>query len=321
MRRRALSLVMGFFLFAAGQAYGQTMSDPVTNMELVPVKSGCFQMGDTYGDRRPVEDKDEVPVHEVCVSDFYMGKYAVTVAQFRRFVDDTAYKTDAERNSGGLSGCWSHESSITNSSYFEWVASTNWKKPNKSQGNEDDHPVSCISWNDAKAFTEWLARKTGKPYRLPTEAEWEYAARAGTQTRNYWGNNINDACQYSNVADNTTRKLGSWLDKRYHFWKEKHDCTDGYFFVAPVGRFKPNAFGLYDMMGNVWQWCEDWFDAEYYKSSPRNDPTGPSVGEKRVNRGGSWNDQPQGVRASTRGTGVPVRRYASIGFRVVLPGR
>jgi formylglycine-generating enzyme required for sulfatase activity len=286
----------------------KTYTDPTTGMEFVFVKGGCFQMGDTYGDRRVEEDKDEMPVHEGCVGDFYMGKYEVTVAQFRKFVNDTGYRTDAEKNAGGYNGCWAYD--VDNKEkqweYRDWA---NWKNPNKYQENQDRHPVSCVSWNDAKEFTKWLGSKTGKSYRLPTEAEWEYAALAGTQTRNYWGNSKDDAYKYANVADNT-KYLVSWS------WTNKHDCTDGYAFAAPVGEFRPNAFGLYDMMGNVWEWCEDWFDKDYYQNSPKYNPQGPEKGEKKVVRGGSWYGRPQYVRASYRNNAEPVIRLVGLSCRV-----
>ncbi|TAN41083.1 MAG: formylglycine-generating enzyme family protein [Nitrospirae bacterium] len=311
MRKTLMFLLV--LCIAAPYAYAaeKNYTDSVTGMEFVLVKGGCFKMGDTYGDRRPEEDKDEVPVHEVCVDDVYMGKYEVTVAEFRKFVNDTGYRTDAEKDAGGYSGCMTID---FDDNKWDWRGWANWKNPNKYQSNRNDHPVSCISWNDAKAFTKWLSSKTGKGYRLPTEAEWEYAARAGTQTRNYWGNSKDDACRYANVRDLTSFEGG-------RTWKEAHDCKDGYAFVAPVGQFRPNDFGLYDMMGNVWEWCEDWFNKDYYSNSPKWNPTGPTSGEKRIARGGSWIARPLYLRASHRGDDEPVLRDANDGFRVVLPSR
>jgi formylglycine-generating enzyme required for sulfatase activity len=285
---------------------GDITRDPVTGMELVFVQGGCYQMGDAFGDG----DADEKPLHDVCVNDFYLGKYEVTVGQFKRFVNETGYKTDGEKNTGGVSGCFAFDQDDKEKNW-NWRDWASWKKPNKYQDNRDDHPVSCVSWNDAQAFTDWLTRKGGKSYRLPTEAEWEYAARGGKETKNYWGNDKDDACGYANVADRTKLPNGS-------SWNQKHECTDGYAFVAPVGKFQPNAFGLYDMMGNVWEWCRDWYGERYYNDSPRNNPQGPSNGQYRVLRGGSWYFEPQFVRAAFRFRYVPAYRLSSYGFRLSL---
>lgn len=250
-------------------------SDPVTGMEFVAVPGGCFQMGDTFGDGIAKEEK---PVHEVCVDGFSMGKYEVTNAQYRRF------------KPGYSSGDYKGNSL-----------------------NGDNQPVVNVSWNDAVEYAGWLSRQSGKTYRLPTEAEWEYAARGGTSTRNYWGNGKDDACSYANVHDLTSKRAFS------DFTWEHHNCDDGYAVTAPVGSFRPNAFGLYDMMGNAWEWTGDWFDSSYYGNSPRNNPQGPSSGSNRVNRGGSWNNKPAFVRASIRNHNTPVYRYNILGFRLVSP--
>jgi formylglycine-generating enzyme required for sulfatase activity len=307
--------VMYLFLFCLMSSYAYSAekeyADPVTGMEFVFVKGGCFHMGVTYGHKRIGEDKDERPVHEVCVGDFYMGKYEVTVEQFRKFVSNTGYKTDAEKNAGGYNGCWAYDADDSDKLWKprDWA---NWKNPNKYQENQDRHPVSCVSWNDAKEFTKWLGSKNGKSYRLPTEAEWEYAARAGTETRNFWGNNKDDACKYANVADNTNLPKG-------RIWNDKHGCTDGYAFAAPVGEFKPNAFGFYDMMGNVWEWCENWFDKDNNQISPKNNQRVPETERRIEGRGGSWGSGPQGIRATRRdASGVPLVRSYDTGFRVVF---
>jgi formylglycine-generating enzyme required for sulfatase activity len=295
---------------------GKAFKDSITGMEFLPIKGGCFQMGDTTGDG----NKDEKPVHEVCVSSFHMAKYEVTVGQFRKFVTDTGYRTDAEKNAGGNKGCyaWTQEDGE-----FDWRDWANWKNPNKYQSNQDNHPVSCVSWNDAKAFTDWLNKKItplnpplskggGKGgYRLPTEAEWEYAARGGTQSRNFWGDGKGDACRYANVADKTPTPPNNGS------WNNAHDCNDGYAFVAPVGKFKPNDYGLYDIMGNVWEWNEDWYGENYYGSSPKDNPRGPGSGASKVYRGGSWYYIPASVRASTRYSDAPPLRGFHIGFRLV----
>ena len=132
-----------------------------------------------------------------------------------------------------------------------------------------------MSWNDAVAFCKWLSKKEGKTYRLPTEAEWEYACRAGTTTRYYSGDDPETLAKVGNVADATFKA-------KFPDWKCTIKASDGYVFTAPVGKFKPNAFGLYDMHGNAWQWCADWYGEEYYAKSPVDDPTGPDSGPHSV---------------------------------------
>ncbi|MBI5749278.1 MAG: formylglycine-generating enzyme family protein, partial [Nitrospinae bacterium] len=275
MRQKARQEIEKWQKVAMATVVGDTR-DTVTGMELIFVKGGCYQMGDTFGDG----ESDEKPMHEVCVDDFYMGKYEVTVGEFRGFVNATGYRTDAEKNTGGVNGCFAYDQD-DKEKQWNWREWASWKRPNKYQENEDNHPVACISWNDAKAFIEWMGRKSGKNYRLPTEAEWEYAARGGTTGRNYWGNSKEEACRYANVADRTKLPGGS-------SWNDKHECDDGYAFASPVGRFQANAFGLYDMMGNVWEWCSDWYADDYYRKSPKNNPEGVNSGQSRVIRGGSW---------------------------------
>lgn len=298
---------------ARNSAKLQNFTDPTTGMEFVAIKGGCFQMGDSYGDGYTSENGTAIerPVHEVCVSDFFMGKYEVTMEQFRKFIAATGYQTEAERNTDGLQGCYCIElDRIPEREYRSWA---NWKNPNKYSKNKDNHPVSCVSWNDAQAFATWLRSKSSINFRLPTEAEWEYAARGGTRTRNYWGNGKDEACRYCNVADRTKLKGGG-------NWPDIHDCNDGYPYVAPVGQFKPNNFGLYDMMGNVWEWTGDSFDGTFYQwSKTRENPEGPKSGSTRIYRGGSFISGPMDVRAAFRPNLQLGRRYYDVGFRLVFP--
>ena len=159
------------------------------------------------------------------------------------------------------------------------------------QGN--DYPVVCVSWNDAVSFCTWLSEKTGETYRLPTEAEWEYACRAGTETSYYTGNSESD--------------LGS-----AGWYKSNSDLK-----TRPVGQKKANAFGLYDMYGNVCEWCNDWFDSGYYSQSPSNNPTGPSSGSYRVMRSGSWINSARYCRSAYRNWYTPTYTNYNLGFRVV----
>jgi formylglycine-generating enzyme required for sulfatase activity len=174
-----------------------------------------------------------------------------------------------------------------------------------------DHPVVNVSWNDAVAFCQWLSVKEGKTYRLPTEAEWEYACRAGTTTRFYSGDDESLIVTIANFADLSLKPLGDG-----YAWR---DWDDGFPFTAPPGRFKPNAFGLFDMLGNVCEWCSDrseWTTPPYQNvDAPVDDPPGPSAGDNRIWRGGSWSDFP--TRSAQRWSSKPTERDQCIGFRVM----
>ena len=159
------------------------------------------------------------------------------------------------------------------------------------------------------AFCKWLSGKEGKTYRLPTEAEWEYACRAGTTTRYYSGDDPETLAKVGNVED-------AAANLKFPHWTNAIKASDGYVFTAPVGKFKPNAFGLYDMHGNAWQWCSDWYDAKYYAKSPADDPTGPDTGDGRVIRGGSWDDSPHCARSAMRDGITPDLPSDGAGFRV-----
>ncbi len=222
------------------------------------------------------------PVHEVCISDFYLAKYEVTVADFRDFVKATAYLTDAEKDGGCLS--WMG----TGWRKYEGVV---WKRPGFSQTAR--HPVVCISWQDASAYILWKREQTGLHYRLPTEAEWEYAARSGGK-------------YVKGPGDDRELKHYAWY----------RDNAEGK--THAVGQKKANGLGLHDMSGNVWEWVQDPYDKDYYAHSPRNNPQGPATGKGRVMRGGSWYNPPQGLRATHRNWTHAFKRYTSLGFRLAL---
>ena len=183
-----------------------------------------------------------------------------------------------------------------------------WRSPGFKQ--EDDHPVVLVSWNDAVAFCDWLStdKEEGRIYRLPTEAEWEYSCRAGQATRYSSGDDPESLATVGNVADGTAKE-------KYPGWKTIK-AKDGYVFTAPVGRFQPNEFGLYDMHGNVWEWCADWYDEGYYAKSPSADPLNSTQAAYRVFRGGSWNSYPRFCRSADRFWNAPGIRRSYLGFRV-----
>jgi len=260
--------------------------------EMVAIPSGNFAMGSSGSEAG--RDNNEGPVHQVKVTAFAMGKTEITKGQFAEFVKETKYSAGEK--------CWTYERGK-----FE-ERNGNWRKLGYPQ--DDKHPVSCINWNDAKAYAKWLSRKTGKKYRLPTEAEWEYAARGNTVSARYWGDNPDEACAYANGADKTAQALiegaTSW---------SAHNCTDGFPYTAPVGSFKANAFGLKDMLGNVWEWIEDNYH-DSYDGAPTDGSAWRGDSAKRVLRGGSWNNSPRDVRSAIRNNNQPTLRFSIFGFRI-----
>ena len=243
--------------------------------EMMAIPAGSFHMGSLENEMG--RSDDEGPVHKVNIKAFAIGKYDVTKGQFRDFVAATGYKTEAEQGAG----CYSLKGST-------WERSIEFNWHNLGFNQPDDHPVVCVLWNDAMAYIKWLSAQTGKHYRLPTEAEWEYAERAGTNTSRYWGDDPNEACRYANVADKTAK----------HYlpaWTNIHKCSDGYETTSPVGHFLPNAFGLYDMLGNVWQWTCSEYSASYNGNEQQCQP---KKAANHVERGGSWFAVPEGLRFS-----------------------
>lgn len=226
-----------------------SFSEPLTGIEMILVKGGCYQMGDLFGDG----EENEQPVHEVCVGDFYLGKHEVTQAQWQKLM---GY--------------------------------------NPSQSNQGDvFPVESISWQEAVDFTRKLSGATGK-YRLPTEAEWEYAARSGGKQEKFSGGN-----QVDEVA-----------------WYEENSGDSSH----PVGRKQPNGLGLFDMSGNVYEWCLDNYAADYYQISPKQNPAGPSASPLKSMRGGGWGSEIAYQRTSFRQYYEPVNyRDDDTGFRLALP--
>ncbi|HEV8000280.1 MAG TPA: SUMF1/EgtB/PvdO family nonheme iron enzyme, partial [Planctomycetaceae bacterium] len=170
----------------------------------------------------------------------------------------------------------------------------------------DDHPVVQVAWQDATAFCDWLSRKEGKTYRLPTEAEWEYACRAGTATRTYYSAEVEDTTKIGNVADAAAKAL-------FPQWKELVNSSDGYAYTSPVGKFLPNNFGLYDTIGNAAEWCSDRYAADYFQHSPTDNPTGPATGDARIGRGGGFT---RVAGSRYRYWGVDSFRRPDWGFRV-----
>lgn len=243
--------------------------------------------------------QDETPLHPVRVTKpFYMGANVVTVGQFRQFVKDSHYKTDAEKNDGGM--IFSHQEG-------RWVPRKEMKWDSVPWTIADDQPVVFVSWNDAEAFCKWLSRKEKRTYRLPTEAEWEMGCRGGSVWARYpWGDKL-PGDRDTNFGDGNP-KLPESLTT----------VNDGYKHVSPVGSYPPNGYGLYDMAGNVMQWVQDYYDRNYFEQSPLEDPRGPATGTSKVNKGGNWYASPADCRCAFRGFSGPTMSFWNLGFRVVL---
>lgn len=239
------------------------------------------------------------PQHRVDVKSFSVGKFEVTRGEYRVFAEATDRASD---------GCF-----VWTGAEHEMDRAKDWRNTGFAQ--DDRHPVTCVSWDDASAFAKWLSQKTGKSYRLLTEAEWEYAARAGTATSRYWGDAGELACGYANGADQTVRQQVRGASE----W-EIVDCSDRYAYTAPVGSYRANAFGLHDMLGNVWEWTQDCWN-EGYGGAPADGSAWASGNcSWRVVRGGSWEDAPLALRAAMRVGSPHVIRVYTRGFRVARDG-
>lgn len=243
--------------------------------------------------------QDEMPLHPVRITKpFYMGVTEVTVGQFKQFVADTKYKTDAEKGDGGM---------IFSKKEDRWVPTKGMKWDSLPWKISDDQPVVFVSWNDAQAYCKWLGRKEKRTYRLPTEAEWEMGCRGGAAWVRYpWGNHLPGDSD-DNFGDGNS-KLPEGMTT----------VNDGYEYVSPVGSYPPNGLGLYDMGGNVMEWVQDYYDRNYYDSSPVENPQGPTVGTSRVNKGGNWFASPADCRCAFRGFSGDTMSFWNLGFRVVL---
>ena len=265
----------------AGPQVGEKFRDCPECPEMVALPAGSFKMGSQ-------EDDAEGPVHEVTIgTPFALGVYEVTVDEFGRFFNETGHSAE--------SSCWT-----TEGGEFELRAGRSWRNPGF--GQSGGHPATCVSWDDAQAYVQWLSRKTGKAYRLPSESEWEYAARAGTETSWYWGEGEPAQCRHANGDDADT------------------DCRDGHVHTAPAGSFVANGWGLHDMLGNVHEWTEDCWNGSYAGSPADGSAWLSGDCDERIWRGGSWKgDGPWFLRAAYRDyveTGYTDDRSNDVGFRI-----
>lgn len=292
---------------------GQIVKDCSDCPEMVAVPAGTFVMGasleETTRERVPPDLAEwERPQHEVTIAKpFLVGRTAITRKQYAQFADDTG-RTDA-------TDCVGYNTALAKQ---EALPGKTWRDPGFMQA--DDHPVVCVTFYDAQDYAAWLSKKTGHSYRLLTEAEWEYAARAGTTTARHWGDSYENGCDFANVLDLSAAKgINKTYDTTNNF-----TCTDPYIFTSPVASFPANAFGLYDMLGNVWQWVDGCFYTTYIGApadgSARVDASCTTSTERLsgqgMSRGGAWYSVPGVVRAAKRYWYFPDRGQNSRGFRV-----
>ena len=306
-------VVAALLLFVAGPASSQAPApaaaaarDCEVCPELATVPPGQFLIGSAPDAAELDTATGESPAVQLSFArPFQVSRREITVGEFRRFVEATGAKA--------VPGCrvWSGG---------QWIEDPDrsWRDPGFASAPRDDEPVVCVSWDDARAYAEWLSSESGKRYRLPSEAEWEYVARGGTSYPRYWGERdsredvvLSQACEYANVYDaSAVEALGlPWPNAR---------CSDGASALAPAGRYKPNAFGVHDIIGNAREWVMDCYTASY-AGRPQDARAWTWQGgcEQTGVRGGSFVSRPRDARAPARGAAPASHRQSDLGFRVV----
>lgn len=277
----------------------------------VHLPGGTFLMGDSFNEGN--QGDGETPVHQVTLSAFSIDATAVTNSHFARFVEDTGYRTESEVY--GTSAVFHLLVQAESADILGAAAGTPWWMnvrgadwahpfgPNSTWRDLPDHPVVQISWNDALAYCRWAGR------HLPSEAQWEFAARGGLEGRRYpWGDDL--------LSSNGEHMCNIWQGE----FPKQNSLDDGFLGTAPVRSFPPNGYGLHEMSGNVWEWCSDWFLPKYYRNSPLNNPTGPTIGKGRVMRGGSYlchDSYCNRYRVAARSFNSPDSASSNCGFRTV----
>ncbi len=285
----------------AGEVFADALKMGGTGPVMVLLPAGDFIIGSEATEKG--RSRVEGPQQRVQIArPVAMGKTEITVKQFKQFVTATGYVTEAERDPA--QGCRIYDGG------WRWSNTHDWQRPGFPQS--DEHPVVCVNWNDAQAYINWLSEETGQVYMLPSEALWEYAARAGTTASRYWEANGREACLFANVSDvkrAQSHNLNTAADNIF-------SCNDGHVHTSPVGSFQANNFGLQDTLGNVWEWTEDcWHDS--YETLPLDgSPHKNGTCGNRIYRGGSWGNFPTLIRAARRGTDPLTYRYFNLGFRV-----
>jgi len=274
---------------------GFTDCNGCPEMVMIPSGTGAFGSPASEAGR----ETDEERQRQIAIAQtFALGRYEVTRAQFDAFVKDSGYKTEV--------GCF-----VWSGKQWAFDRARNWVEPGYKQAA--DEPVVCVSWKDAEAYTAWLAKKTKKKYRLPSELEWEYAARAGAKEARHWGDDAGDICSYGNGADLEAKKS-------YPEWPAAA-CTDGYVHTAPIGSLKPNSFGLHDMLGNAAEWTQDCWKVPGSETASTGDTAGAGQDcNRRVVRGGAFNYTQRLLRSAARLKANATGRIFNLGFRVARDG-
>jgi formylglycine-generating enzyme len=301
-----LAAMVALLFGEAAHSENRVFQDCSDCPRMVEISGGTFTMGSPPTERE--RKKLEGPRENVNVASFVIGETEVTRAQYAAFVRETR-RPDPP-------GCFTFGFISFGDSVLDTNAS--WRKLPFEQ--TDDHPVVCVSWHDASDYAAWLSRKTGHNYRLPSEAEWEYAARAGTTTIFFWGPDENQACEYANGGDATLLQASPEMQEVVERSFREGDtgarlleCNDASAYTAPARKYRPNAFGLYDMTGNVWEWVEDcWYESLPTSGRAQSEP---SCASRRA-RGGCWNDFPEELRSARRTRVQPNERANYLGFRV-----
>ncbi|QDT45225.1 Serine/threonine-protein kinase pkn1 [Gimesia alba] len=325
------------------QALSQELKTNSLKMELRSIPAGEFDMGFNHSGGfeelmtdfpRSITPRDiageERPIHRVRISKaFEMGAHEVTIGQFRQFCEATGYRTTGETSGAGSVGFApvgvEQATQTGKQRTFSQRPEFTWRSPGFAQN--ESHPVVGVSWEDANAFCRWLSKKEGTTYRLPTEAEWEYVCRAGNSNWFSFGDAFRGRIQqHANVADFTLEHKHPGLVMRQWLVDPQKDPGDAFAFTAPVGSFQANAWGVYDLHGNVWEWCQDRYLAKLYQRravktgtsiDPLNLESQDDLDDWRVIRGGAWSTGPLLCRAQARGFFGSSSAACYIGFRVV----
>ena len=309
-------LVAASMLFVSSALAAEHFQDCRNCSRMVVISGGAFTMGSPESE--PERKKSEGPRAGVKLTTFAIGATEVTRGQYAVFVNETHRKDPAH---GCATFGFNHPVSLVFSDQLTeqlMDPHASWRNPGFDQ--TDEHPVTCVSWQDATDYAAWLARKTGRGYRLPSEAEWEYAARAGSTSAFFWGGDENDACRYSNPGDPSLLRANPILREQVEIAMREGQrnlrfvlCDDGSPYTSVVGHYQPNAFGLYDTIGNVWEYVEDCrLEALPTSGVAQVEPTC----EFRRVRGGSWDDSPPELRSARRGRVKPDVARNDGGFRL-----
>lgn len=285
---------------------GTMLRDCLQCPELIIIPRGSFQMGGTAEEHQ----RESVPAALAAMESparivtipraLAVGRFEVTVAEYAAF--------RKAQPGDGQAGCDVFDVTTRR---WEFRVDRSWRDPGFEQ--TDRHPVTCVNWEEAHGYVTWLSKLTGKRYRLLTEAEWEYVARAGTQTARYWGDRRDQACGNANVSD-LTRAAAHGISRAPEV---SFQCSDNVVYTAPVGLVAANGFGLHDVQGNVWEWTQDCFTSGY--TGAPTDGSEPTNGDcaQHMDRGGSWVNSPKYLRSAARHADLSGRRNDVLGLRVV----